>query len=700
LGINGTVTNYPWGNGEPNHWKLDNPGEDFAHILRNGNWNDYAWNNGSVRSFVIEYGGIKATDNHQSYVGAPLGTAKALKEFEQVLDQNLDDPDYVGVKEPCLGVSSDTNKSSSFSLIIETPPAPSATIGNVTNVSYTPSATPANSETDLTLNANVVLDRAIIDTIKFEYVVSTSGTVDFNSAAEAVAVPTTGTGYELDLTGQPNDHYVHYRMVVSFQDGVDTITTESSTVRTLASPTVNTDSAAASAFDKDANTFTLTLDGSINANNVSSSDTVNDIQSARFLVSENADLSNATSHPLTSSLPTGNSTTTVTLEIPNTPAGKKYFYALEATNAAGTNLGATLSISQSGVPSVTSEPAVINADGSVTIRGTVDPNLSPLTKVAFVLDTVPTSDVREIELVHLSEDGDSPIAFTYQVNDAVPGDYTFKLIASNAQDSMEVESSSTIFNILSALPPTNLTGESSPGGGALVSWLAPTSGAGILGFELLLAEVVSESCSTFRSYPDAFSSAGEHTLTSLEPETEYCIKVVSNSMVGSSEPSQVIRLTTLSATSPGLPGNPPGTAPDNTSQGGPGNSATDVSATPVQSDKPILRLRFGFERTIPTAKQTKRITALASQLAPGSKVLCRSYIAPRNGNKGQRKQAARLARSVCAEFVKRPQLSVSFDRLRPANANKLARARSHPIRVEVWVNGVRISANTRHFGSR
>jgi hypothetical protein len=292
--------------------------------------------------------------------------------------------------------------------------------------------------------------------------------------------------------------------------------------------------------------------------------------------------------------------------------------------------------------------------------------------------------VREIELVHLSEDGDSPIAFTYQVNDAVPGDYTFKLIASNAQDSMEVESSSRIFNILSALPPTNLTGESSPGGGALVSWLAPTSGAGILGFEVLVAEVVSESCLTFRSYPDAFSSAGEHTLTSLEPETEYCIKVVSNSMVGSSEPSEIIRVTTLATASAGGSGSFAGI--------GPGILA--------QSDKPTLRLRFALQRKVPTAKQSRRISALVRELAPGSKVLCRSYIAPRKGSKNLRQQAARLARSVCAEFVKQPQLSVSFDRRRPADANKLARAKSHPIRVEVWVNGVRISATTRHYGSR
>lgn len=684
IGINGTRTNYPWGNGEPNNFKSDIPGEDFAHILRNGNWNDYAWNNGSVRSFVIEYGGIKATANHQSYVGAPLGTPKALKEFEQVLDQNLTNPDYVGVKEPCLGVSSDTNKSSSFSLSIVPPPAPTATIGNVTNVSYTPNATPVNSQTDLTLNANLVNDGATTSTIEFEYKVSLDPVASFTGSTKVSAVATTGTGYEIDLAGQPNDHFVHYRLVASFQGGISSITTESATVRTLASPTVNTVSAAASAFDKNANTFTLTLTGTINANNVDNTSTANNIRSARFLFSENPDLSGATAHTVASPLPTGNTTTTVTLVRTNLAAGKTYFYALEATNDAGTNLGATLSIAESGVPSVTIEPAIVNADGSVTLKGTVNPNLAALSKVEFELDTSPSSDPRRLEVAHGSQDGSSPITFSYLVNDAVAGDYAFKLVAQNSKDAMEVQSSSLTFNILSALPPTNLSGAPRSGGGARVSWRAPTGGAGIVDFEVLVAEVVSENCTTYSSYPDTFSAAGDHSLTSLEPETEYCIKVVSSSLAGNSEPSEIIRVTTLAAAS----------------AGGSGFFAGIGSDLLTQSDKPTLRLRFALQRKAPTAKQSRRISALASELAPGSKVLCRSYIAPRKGTKKQRKQASRLARIVCAEFVNQPQLSVSFDRRRPADANKLARAKSHPIRVEVRVNGVRISANTRHYGSR
>jgi hypothetical protein len=401
------------------------------------------------------------------------------------------------------------------------------------------------------------------------------------------------------------------------------------------------------------------------------------------LLSENPDLSGATAYDA-SPLPTGNTTTTVTLVRTNLSAGKTYFYALEATNDAGTNVGATLSIAESGVPSVTIEPAIVNADGSVTLRGTVNPNLAALSKVEFELDTSPSSDLRRLEVAHGSQNGSSPITFSYQVNDAIAGDYTFKLIAQNSKDAIEVQSSSLTFNILSALPPTNLSGASRSGGGARVSWRAPTGGAGIVGFEVLVAEVVSENCTTYSSYPDTFSTAGDHNLTSLEPETEYCIKVVSSSLAGNSEPSEIIRVTTLATAS----------------AGGSGSFAGIGPGILTQSDKPTLRLRFALQRKVPTAKQSRRISALASELAPSSKVLCRSYIAPRKGSKNLRQQAARLARSVCAEFVKQPQLSVSFDRRRPAGANKLARAKSHPIRVEVWVNGVRISATTRHYGSR
>lgn len=42
-----------WATGEPN----DSSGEDYAHFLSNGKWNDFRFNNGSITGYVVEYGG-------------------------------------------------------------------------------------------------------------------------------------------------------------------------------------------------------------------------------------------------------------------------------------------------------------------------------------------------------------------------------------------------------------------------------------------------------------------------------------------------------------------------------------------------------------------------------------------------------------------------------------------------------------------
>ena len=43
-----------WASGEPN----DSGGEDYAHYLTGGQWNDYRANNGSIQGYMVEYGGI------------------------------------------------------------------------------------------------------------------------------------------------------------------------------------------------------------------------------------------------------------------------------------------------------------------------------------------------------------------------------------------------------------------------------------------------------------------------------------------------------------------------------------------------------------------------------------------------------------------------------------------------------------------
>jgi hypothetical protein len=578
IGINGTRTNYPWGHGEPNNFKLDVPGEDFGHILSNGNWNDFSWKNGSVRAFVIEYGGIKATEGHKSYAGAPLGTPKALQDFEKQIDQNLTDPDYVGVKQPCLGVSADTNKSASFTLDIFKTPEPTATIGNVTGVAYTPSA--SNQKTNLTLNADVVLDGATISSIGFEYVVSQSIGSDFSGATTVPATLTSGSNYKADLAGLDNDRYVNYRLVVSFTSSnpnitIPSVTSSSASVRTLASPTVNTGNFTLSNFVNN-NSFIITLEGLINANNVGSG-TTNNITAAAFLVSESASLANPTRYPLASSLPTGSADASVSKQITDLVAGKEYFYALEATNIAGTNVGSTRSFFVTGLPTVSSQPAISNPDGSITLTGTVNPNFSNLTELQFELNTNPVSDSRFLELTVPTSSGNSILNLSFQLNDLLPGDYSFRLVGENARG--ESQSQVLNFSIANVQPPRNLRSVSIRAREVSISWLAPSSGAPVSGYEVYL----SDDCVRFEKTPDVFLTAGTHNIGDLRPETQYCVKVLSASIVGDSVASDVYRFTTLNLASESSTLSP---NTEGSSDSGPGDSAKPGEETKEPSDAP------------------------------------------------------------------------------------------------------------------
>ena len=50
--VNGLYNN--WASGEPN----DAGGEDYAHFLTNGEWNDFPASLGSIQGYVVEFGGM------------------------------------------------------------------------------------------------------------------------------------------------------------------------------------------------------------------------------------------------------------------------------------------------------------------------------------------------------------------------------------------------------------------------------------------------------------------------------------------------------------------------------------------------------------------------------------------------------------------------------------------------------------------
>jgi gliding motility-associated-like protein len=53
-----------WDVGEPNNFQ--NTNESFAHLLENGRWNDYTFNNSSIVGYFIEFGGLPTDPNVQT----------------------------------------------------------------------------------------------------------------------------------------------------------------------------------------------------------------------------------------------------------------------------------------------------------------------------------------------------------------------------------------------------------------------------------------------------------------------------------------------------------------------------------------------------------------------------------------------------------------------------------------------------------
>jgi hypothetical protein len=420
----------------------------------------------------------------------------------------------------------------------------------VSGVGYTPGE--SNSKTDLTLNAAVVADGATIKTINFEYTVSETINSDFSSATSATATSGGSGSYSLALTSVDNDRYVNYRFVVEFEGDVASITTPAAAVRTLASPTVTTVSHSLSNF-VDNESFTVTLGGTINANNISSSDTANDITAAAFLVSTSTDLSNADRYAITGTLPGGNTTTTVTREITDLVAGQKYYFTLEATNPAGTNQGAIQSFTVIGVPSVVTDSIIISADGSAALTGTVNPNFNNLTEVVFKLTTTDTPpETRELEAGLVVTSGNQPVPFSYLVSDLVPGDYTFQLTTQYSLNPLtqlafnprtETATGSVVpFSVIGPEAPRNISAFASGPQTVQITWQAPTGGASPLGYEV----EVSDDGTTFVRAPEFYASDGQFALENLSPETQYSFRVVTASIFGDSPPSSVVTVTTPS----------------------------------------------------------------------------------------------------------------------------------------------------------
>jgi hypothetical protein len=165
------------------------------------------------------------------------------------------------------------------------------------------------------------------------------------------------------------------------------------------------------------------------------------------------------------------------------------------------------------------------------------------------------------------------------VNDLIPGDYSFRLLGEN--NIGPSQSQLLTFSIAGVQPPTNLNAVSIRAREAGLAWLAPSSGSAVSGYELYL----SEDCVIFERVPDLLLTAGPHTISGLKPDTQYCVRVVSTSIVGDSVPSGVYRFTTLSLASESSTISPETMGPANLGPGSTRNLDLPTSPTPEAKEE-------------------------------------------------------------------------------------------------------------------
>ena len=113
-----------WNDGEPND---SSSNEDATQMLANGDWNDLPATVSTVETYIVEYGGIRATANHQTSVGSV----------------DITNPNHTGTKESCTPAVVTSGVSKSFvTSVVTVPGAPTSAAatdagGQAATVSWT-----------------------------------------------------------------------------------------------------------------------------------------------------------------------------------------------------------------------------------------------------------------------------------------------------------------------------------------------------------------------------------------------------------------------------------------------------------------------------------------------------------------------------------------------------------------------------------
>ena len=539
--IDGTnVANYPWSSNEPNNFRGD---EDFVHVwpARKNQWNDYKARVNSLKTFVIEYGGVKASSNHSSFDNAPFGDSAEILSFESDIDDNLDDTDYMGTVESCVPLATETRSVDTYPLsVIENV---DVSMGDLTNVSDD------GSTASFTITGSVDPNGDTVDT-KIFYRDADADNNGTNEAADGdsdgiLDTPDGNRTYtsqsgsnsislDKQVTGadKTEDHY--YQIVV-YEAGTSNVLAKTSifTFRTPAAPTAMTSGAVVDTSAE--NETSVELSGMINPWNTALT-TATD-SDTRFQLSTTSDFSSIVAYgALDIPVPTGNTLSAATSTVSGLTPGVTYYYRLFAKNAQGENYGEVRSFTLQGKPEVETIQ-VSTTTNAVELEGTVDANMADTTEIVFEYGTdsalADASEVNpktftDLENFTLQQaSGSDPTSFKATVSDLPLGTYYYRISATNSKGTSV--GSILSFAVTVGAPEAPTPEASLSGSSATLSWTAPAdNGSQIIDYEVMY----STDNSNFVIYPEGTSSATSATVSGLPSSSSYYFMVAAVNSVG------------------------------------------------------------------------------------------------------------------------------------------------------------------------